>query len=295
MSEEEKASDTQDSSKKKPSGKTIAIIVIAVVAIVAAGAYWFVNYKVPHDNAVAAFNAAADSLDERNGELDSAISDLQDLMNSGDAPLDQSTIEAASVAIGTAQGAKQSVPEMPEDTDAINTEATAMGSMGEYSAQLDALNIAKANLQNSISQMKQVTNPSEQFVIQRISGLANITGVEAVTEDNDPNGNLGKAGGYTACVYFASDLVDQSEVYISDGYSGIVGAGTDGGGAVEVYANVDDANKRNDYLAVFDGTILSSGSHDVVGTCVVRTSHLLTASQQKALEGEIADSLTKLE
>lgn len=41
-------------------------------------------------------------------------------MNSGDAPLDQSTIEAASVAIGTAQGAKQSVPEMPEDTDAIN-------------------------------------------------------------------------------------------------------------------------------------------------------------------------------
>lgn len=99
----------------------------------------------------------------------------------------------------------------------------------------------------------------------------------------------------TACVHFASDLVDQSKVYISDGYSGIVGAGTDGGGAAEVYANVDDANKRNDYLSVFDGTILTSGSHDVVGTCVVRTSHLLTASQQKALEGEIADSLTKLE
>ena len=85
------------------------------------------------------------------------------------------------------------------------------------------------------------------------------------------------------------------EVYISDGYSGTVGAGTDGGGAVAVYANAGDANKRNDYLSVFDGTILSSGSHDVVGTCVVRTSHLLTASQQKTFEGEIADSLTKLE
>ena len=71
-------------------------------------------------------------------------------------------MEAASVAIGTAQGAKQSVPEMPEDTDAINAEATAMGSMGEYSAQLDALNTAKVNLQNSISQMKQVTNPTDQ-------------------------------------------------------------------------------------------------------------------------------------
>ena len=62
MSQEEKVRDAQDSSKKKPSGKTIAIIAIAVVAIVAAGAYWFVNYKIPYDNAVAAFNAAADGL-----------------------------------------------------------------------------------------------------------------------------------------------------------------------------------------------------------------------------------------
>lgn len=295
MSEEEKAGDAQNLGQKKPRGKTIAIIVIAAVAVVVAGAYWFVSYKIPYDNAVAAFNAAADGLNERNDELDSSISDLQDLMNSGDTPLDQSTIEAASVAIGEAQGAKESVPEMPEDTDAINAEATAMENMGDYSTQLDALNTAKVNLQNSIAQMKQVTNPSEQFVIQRISGLANITGVEAVTEDNDPNGNLGKAGGYTACVYFSSDLVDQSKVYISDGYGGIVGAGTNGGGAVEVYANADDANKRNDYLAVFDGTIISSGSHVVVGTCVVRTSDLLTASQQKTMEGEIVDSLTALE
>jgi hypothetical protein len=81
-------------------------------------------------------------------------------MNSGDTPLDQSTIEAASVAIGTAQGAKQSVPEMPEDTDTINAEVAALESMGEYSAQFDALNTAKMNLHNSISQMKQVTNPT---------------------------------------------------------------------------------------------------------------------------------------
>lgn len=83
------------------------------------------------------------------------------MTNSGDTPLDQSTIIAASVAIGTAQGGKQSAPEMPKDTDAINVEAVVIGSMGEYSAQLGALNTAKVNLQNSISQMKQVTNPSE--------------------------------------------------------------------------------------------------------------------------------------
>ena len=151
MSEEEKAADAQDSDQKKPSGKTIAIIAIVAVAIVAAGAYWFVNYKIPHDNAVAAFNAAADGLNARNAELDSAIADLQDLMNSGDTPLDQSTIDAASATIGEAQGAKQSVPEMPEDTEAINSEATEIDGMGDYSTQLDALNTAKVNLQNSIA------------------------------------------------------------------------------------------------------------------------------------------------
>jgi prefoldin subunit 5 len=295
MASEDGAGDSQSVDKKKLDVKRIAIIAVIAAVAIASVAYWYVNYKIPHDNAVAAFNAAVDGLDERNAELDSAISELQDLMNSGETPLDQSTIEAASATIGEAQGSKQIAPEMPNDTEEINAEAAAVESMGDYASQLDALSAAKTNLQNSIAQMKQVTNPSEQFVIQRITGLANITGVEAVTENNDPNGNLGKAGGYTACVYFSSDLVDQSKVYISDGYSGIVGAGTDGGGAVEVYANVDDANKRNNYLAVFDGGVLSSGSHDVVGTCIVRTSHILTASQQKMLEGEIVDSLTRLE
>lgn len=295
MSEDEKKTGEKETVRKKPSGKLIAIIAVVAVAIVVAGAYWFVNYQIPYSEAVAAFDAAADGLNGRNAALDASISDLQELMNSGEDPLDPSTIDAASAAIGEAQGAKQDVPEMPGDTSEINLAVNQVEGMGDYSAQLEALAAAKTNLQSSIDQMKQVTNPTEQFVIQRVSGLPNITGVEAVTEDNDPNGNLGKAGGYTACVYFSSDLVDQSQVYISDGFSGIVGAGTDGGGAVEVYANAEDANSRNDYLAAFDGGILASGSHTVVGTCIVRTSNYLTASQQKAIEQEIIDSLTRLE
>ena len=295
MPKEETRTGEEGTARKRPNGKLMAIIAVVVVAIVAVGAYWYVNYQIPHNKAVAAFDAAADGLDERNAELDAAISDLQELMNSGEEPLDPSTVDAASATIGEVQGARQDVPEMPGDTDEINAAADQVEGMGDYSAQLEALATAKANLQNNIDQMKQVTNPTEQFVIQRVTGLPNITGVEAVTEDNDPNGNLGKAGGYTACVYFSSDLVDQSQVYISDGFSGIVGAGTDGGGAVEVYASVEDANSRNDYLAAFDGGILASGSHTVVGTCVVRTSNYLTASQQKAIEQEVVDSLTRLE
>ena len=114
--------------------------------------------------------------------------------------------------------------------------------------------------------------------------------VKAVTEDNDPNGQLNKPGGYTATVYFESSNVDQNEVYGTD----LIEKGTDAGGAIEVYATEEDAHKRNDYLATFDGTVLASGSHRVVGTVVIRTSDELTASKQKALEAKIISALAAL-
>ena len=88
--------------------------------------------------------------------------------------------------------------------------------------------------------------------------------------------------------------MDASQTYADPGYTGIPAVGTDGGGCIEVYATVEDAEERNRYLASFDGTILDSGSHSVVGTCVVRVSHLLTASEQDAIEQSITDSLTRL-
>ena len=75
----------------------------------------------------------------------------------------------------------------------------------------------------------------------------------------------------------------------------IIDKGTDGGGAIEVYANVEDAESRDSYLAGFDGGVLASGSHTVVGTCVVRTSDELAASKQKELEAAVIGALTKLE
>ena len=56
----------------------------------------------------------------------------------------------------------------------------------------------------------------------------------------------------------------------------------------------EEAQKRCDYLANFDGSVFSSGSHKVIGTCLVRTSGKLTASQQNALEAEMVDALTQL-
>lgn len=112
-----------------------------------------------------------------------------------------------------------------------------------------------------------------------------------VTEDNDPNGNLNKAGGYTSTVYFESSNVNQAEVYGTD----LIDRGTDAGGAIEVYANSDDAERRNTYLATYDGTILASGSHEVLGTIVIRTSNELTATQQKQLTDAIKTAFLRVD
>lgn len=281
------------STRSSANKKAILAIVVVVLAATAAG-IWYVNWYAPHAQATDVFRDAADGLEQRNAELDGAIADLQALMGSEDDPLDPTTLDAASTAIGSAQGAKQEVPEMPAETEEILAAAEEIDKMGDYSSQLEEIATARGNLQNSINQLRQVTNPSEQFVIARLTGLPNITGVEAVTESNDPNGNLNKDGGYTSTVYFSSDLVDQSMTYADEEYTGIPAVGTEGGGAVEVYATAEDAEERNYYLAAFDGGIFASGSHAVVGTCVVRTSDLLTASQQDALEQSIIESLTRL-
>lgn len=69
---------------------------------------------------------------------------------------------------------------------------------------------------------------------------------------------------------------------------------TDGGGCIEVYETVEYAEARNTYLASYDGTIFSGGSHTVCGTIVVRTSDELTATQQKELEEMIIAALIEL-
>ncbi len=74
----------------------------------------------------------------------------------------------------------------------------------------------------------------------------------------------------------------------------LIDKGTEACGAIEVYETEEFANNRNDYLSTFDGGILSSDSHRVIGTIVVRTSDKLSASKQKEFEQKIVDALTRL-
>lgn len=133
-----------------------------------------------------------------------------------------------------------------------------------------------------------VTAPSEEYIIGCLEKVPGIIEIKAVTEDTDPMNNLNKAGWYTANVYFSYQLVNQENVIGDD----LIDKGTDAGGSIEVYKTKSEAKKRNEYLATFDGGILSPGSHTVVGTIVIRTSNELTASQQNLLETNIIAALT---
>lgn len=243
------------------------------------------------EQATADFKEAVSTVEKNNSDIETAISDLQALIDSENPPLDNSTIDNATTVITEARTKIVEIPEIPSKTEEIISATESLLKNSDCSETLAKLQSANDALSISIKQMQQVTNPKEEFIVERLTGLPNITGMEAVTEDNDPNGNLNKQGGYTATVYFASDLVDQSEVYGKT----IVDKGTEAGGAVEVYPTVEDAERRNEYLAAFDGAgALNSGSHSVVGTVVIRTSDKLTASQQKEMEQNIYNSLIEI-
>lgn len=113
-----------------------------------------------------------------------------------------------------------------------------------------------------------------------LTHISKVDDVCIVTEDNDPNGQLNKAGGYTDALFFTYGDIE----YNSD--KNACELGTDAGGSIEIYANNDDAKKRNDYLSSFDGSILSS-YHQVEENIVVRISNSLTASEQKSLYEQV--------
>lgn len=235
------------------------------------------------------YNVARTAAEEKNVELDNAISAAEALILEREPALDETLIPVLETAVSEAKAAKQSIPEMPETENEIISVNDALNEI-DYSDVLSNLSEKQSALERSIKQYALVNAPTEAYIIECLKKVPNVIDISAVTEDNDPNGHLNKAGGYTAQVYFSSDLINQDDITGST----VIEKGTDCGGSIEVYSTVEDANSRNDYLASFDGGIFASGSHIVVGTVLVRTSDELTASQQKEMEANIIAVLTEI-
>lgn len=137
------------------------------------------------------------------------------------------------------------------------------------------------------SNTKTTSNTSDDSKLDLNSILANlqkqyptVKQTYVYTESRDPNGNLGKAGYYTAGAEFYDTRTDTEP----DGSA----FGTDSGGAIEVYANDSDAAKRVSYLQQFQGGTLDPGAFKQVGRVVVRASSQYTASQQKQMINYLA-------
>lgn len=236
------------------------------------------------------FNSAVESVKAKNTELDATITLAQALLGENKTPLEPTTLTDLQVSISTAKEAKRDIPDMPTETELIIAETETLNVPLDYSEFISSLNNSKTALENSIKQLEQVTNPTGDFVILRLKEVSGIVDIQGVTEDNDPNGKLNKAGGYTSQTYFSSELINQADVYGDN----LIDKGTSAGGSIEVYATIEDAEKRNTYLAGFDGGIFSTGSHEVIGTVIIRTSDELTASQQKDLSARIKEKLIEL-
>ena len=280
--------------QKKTKLIIVAVIVVIAVIVGSLGAYF--GYFKPHKEAVEAYNVVVSDIQEKNDQLDGEIKKLQELVDNEDKPLDETTIDTAKEALKNAGASKIVIGEMPKATKDILSRTKELSTPVDYSDELTSLSTAYTNLENSKKQYKQVVNPSEEFVMQRILTVDDVADARAVTEDQDLNGNLHKAGGCTSTIYFESKTVNQSDVYVSGEYADVlIDKGTDAGGAIEVYKNVEDAEKRRDYLATYDGTIFANGTHTVIGTVLVRASNELTATQQKELEQKVIDALTRLE
>ena len=241
--------------------------------------------------AEATFLAATEAANLANTALDDAVSAAQEVLNLEKVALDESTRTDLQVVISALRESRVTLPEKPSKAEDMVAEAEELMASIDYSEGLANLSEAKKALEDSMKQMEQITNPTGDFVILRISEVESIGDVRGVTEDNDPNGKLNKQGGYTSATYFASTLIDQTSVYGSD----TIEKGTAAGGCIEVYQTPEGASTRNDYLAAFDSAgAFSSGSHVVYGTVVIRTSDELTATQQSELTEQIKGKLVEL-
>ena len=142
----------------------------------------------------------------------------------------------------------------------------------------------------SYAVQKQITYPTQEFVVEKLGNVENVSVIACVTEDNDPNGYLGTEGGYTAQIFFSSPLLKTETISENE----LLEIGTDAGGSIEIYATVEDAEARNEYLASFDGSEYDTGKHIVLGTMVVRVSTNLTTTKQDSFSDELIEALIKL-
>ncbi len=273
-----------------------------------------------YNMAVTAYNDAIPVITEANAYWEGIIADAKLILNSGEIPFNPQTFIVLEQSISSAMAGTMPIPDLlplkdevviPVDATISEREKIEQTVIAEkdalikssfpdtliipdYTAFIDTIKENQVAFQNSIQSLKQVTAPSDEFVMDRLKKLDTVLGLAAVTKDHDPNGYLGTLGGYIGCIYFSDERIDKSEWDIEPEKYNVIDIGTIGGGSIEVYATVEEAQARDTYLATFDNTPLDCGTHTVIGTLVVRVSSKLAHDQQLDSENQIIAALTEV-
>lgn len=271
---------------------------------------------------IAEYNTAAKARNESIQSLTAEINGSQDDINKEEKPFDPDTLTTLKAEMTKAQekllpevevlpefeqltvNDEESDKELKELINQADESISTMKSIKipedkvdavDYSDILSSLTTARKAYKDSVQGLKQITAPSDEFVMDRIKRLDNILAIGAVTEDHDPNGKLNKAGGYIGTIYYEDSRIDKNQFYLAPGEDDVIDVGTQGGGAIEIYPDVESAEKRDTYLSAFDGSVLSNGAHHVYGTLVIRVSDELTASQQTEMTEKLLNVLLAVE
>lgn len=273
-----------------------------------------------YNEAAIEYNETVQSVVEANIALDQTIASAQSVLDSAEIPFDPQTklnlAQAVQVASAARMGDPAEIPlkeliAAPQDATKAEIEefCSQVVSMA-YDVQVDMIpelltapdytgvttdiQIAQSSFEQSVKIQKQITAPTDDFVAERLPKIDTILSIASVTTYNDPNGLLGKEGGYIGCIYFSDSRVEKEKLNLKPSEYDVITMGTIGGGAIEIYESIEDAENRNMYLASYDNTTLDPGSHTVKGTLVIRTSSMLTMEQQVELTEMIISVLTEL-
>lgn len=259
-----------DIKSNKPKTKKILLVIISLIIL---SVSVLIVSSLVASNAIDHYNTAANKFNEIVDDYNKVVSQTSvDNIDGIPTSIEKIKNENASIFEGFAVVfGKNSINKINNDTETI------------YSL-VDQLNY-------SFKIISQITAPTGDWVESRLKNVEGITGTQMVDKNNNPDGMLGKEGGYTACVYFTFNKINPNDIPGEE----IIDKGVDAGGSVEIYSTLDEAKARCEYLAQFDGTILYSGSYAIVGTTVIRTSYALTNEEQFELTNAITQALTKIQ
>lgn len=129
-------------------------------------------------------------------------------------------------------------------------------------------------------------NPSETYIKGILKEIPGILEIEAATSKTDVNNLLDEE--CSSVMFFTYEKVDQNS--FKDDETTPTAKGTDGGGCIEIFFNLEDAESRMSTLKI---SKLLAGRSYRYGTIVIRTSSKLASSEQKELETLILNHMAQ--